>query len=139
MATKEQRNAAPSSKAPHTPLAEWIAAGVSTVIVLGVIGFLIYDGVRSPATPPDITIEIDSIGPAGPGYLVQFRARNRGRLTAAAVVVEGELVAGTGKVETAETTLDYVPAGGQERAGLYFSQDPRAGKLRLEARGYQEP
>lgn len=139
MATKEQRKAAPSSKAPHTPLAEWIAAAVSGVLVLGVIGFLIYDGVRSPPTPPDITIEIDSVGPAGPGYLVQFRARNSGRNTAAEVVVEGELLADTGKVETSETTLDYVPAGGLKRAGLYFSHDPRGGRLRLRARGYREP
>jgi uncharacterized protein (TIGR02588 family) len=139
MAAKAERKAAPSRKAPHTPVVEWIAAGLSTAMVLGVIGFLVYDGVRSPATPPNVTIEVDSIVPAGPGYLVLFRAQNRSRSTAAEVLVEGELQADGGNVETSETTLDYVPAKGLERGGLYFAHDPRRGQLRLKAKGYREP
>ena len=126
-------------RAPNTSTAEWIVAAVSAALVLGVLGFLIYDGVRSPSTPPDITIEIDSVQQAGPGYLVLFRARNRGRSTAAEVVVEGELEADTGKVETSETTIDYVPAGGQQRAGLFFTRDPGRLRLKLRAHGYREP
>jgi uncharacterized protein (TIGR02588 family) len=126
-------------RAPNTSTAEWIVAALSAALVLGVVGFLIYDGVRSPSTPPDVTIEIDSIQQAGPGYLVLFRARNRGHSTAAEVVVEGELEADTGRVETSETTIDYVPAGGQQRAGLFFTRDPRRLRLKLRAHGYREP
>ena len=126
-------------QAPDTSTAEWIVAALSAALVLGVVGFLIYDGVRSPATPPDITVEVDSIQPAGPGYLVLFRAENRGRSTAAGVVVEGELQADTGQVEVSETTIEYVPAGGRQRAGLYFSHDPRRLRLKLRAQGYREP
>jgi uncharacterized protein (TIGR02588 family) len=126
-------------RAPNTSTAEWIVAALSAALVLGVVGFLINDGVRSPATPPDVTVEVDSIQPAGPGYLVLFRAENRGRSTAAEVVVEGELEADTGRVETSETTLDYVPAGGVERGGLYFRRDPRTFRLRLRAQGYRDP
>jgi uncharacterized protein (TIGR02588 family) len=120
-------------------MAEWIVAGLSAVLVLGVVGFLIYDGVRHPSTPPDITVEVDSIVPAGPGYLVLIRADNRGRNTAAEVTVEGELEADTGRVETSQTIIDYVPAGGQGRGGLYFQRDPRSLRLRLRAHGYREP
>ena len=126
-------------RAPNTSTAEWIVAALSAALVLGVVGFLIYDGVRSPSTPPDVTIEIDSVQQAGPGYLVLFRARNRGRSTAAEVVVEGELEADTGKVETSQTTIDYVPAGGQQRAGLFFTHDPGRLRLKLRAHGYREP
>jgi uncharacterized protein (TIGR02588 family) len=118
---------------------EWIVAIASAALVLGVLGFLIYDGVRSPRTPPDVTIEVDSIKTTGQGYLVLFRARNLGRTTAAEVLVEGELEADTGKVETSETTIDYVPAEGEERGGLYFRQDPRRLRLKLRAHGYREP
>jgi uncharacterized protein (TIGR02588 family) len=130
---------AAKAKAPNTSMAEWIVAGVSAALVLAVIGFLIYDGLRSSGTPPDVTIEVDSIAPAGPGYLVLFQARNRGQRTAADVVVEGSLEGDTGRVETSQTTLDYVPPNGLHRAGLYFTRDPRGLRLRLRAHGYREP
>ena len=129
----------PIKRAPTTSTAEWIVAIVSAALVLGVLGFLIYDGVRSPRTPPGITIEVDSIQNAGPGYLVLFHARNSGHATAAEVVVEGELEADSGRVETSETTLDYVPAEGEQGGGLYFRHDPRRSRLRLRAQGYREP
>jgi uncharacterized protein (TIGR02588 family) len=126
-------------RAPDTSTAEWIVAAVSAALVLGVLGFLIYDGVRHPLTPPNVTLEVDSIQAAGPGYLVLLRARNQGRSTAAEVVVEGELQADTGRVESSQTTIDYVPGGGQQSAGLYFTRDPRQLKLKLRAHGYREP
>jgi uncharacterized protein (TIGR02588 family) len=125
--------------APNTSAAEWIVAAASAALVLGVLGFLIYDGVRHPETPPNATVEVDSIQPAGPGYLVLFRALNGGRSTAAEVMVEGELEADTGNVETSETTIDYVPAGGEQRGGIYFAHDPRRLRLRLRAHGFREP
>jgi uncharacterized protein (TIGR02588 family) len=129
----------PIRGAPNTSTAEWVVAAVSAALVAGVLGFLIYDGVRSPHTPPDVTVEVDSIQTAGPGYLVLFRARNSGRSTAADVVVEGELEADTGRIESSETTIDYVPAEGEQRGGLYFTRDPRGLRLRLRARGYRDP
>jgi uncharacterized protein (TIGR02588 family) len=126
-------------RAPQTSTVEWIVAAASAVLVLGVLGFLIYDGVRKPQTPPDVTVQVDSISKAGPGYLVLFRALNRGRATAAEVLVEGELEADTGRVETSQTTIDYVPGGGEQRGGLYFTRDPRILRLQLRAHGYREP
>jgi uncharacterized protein (TIGR02588 family) len=139
MATKARDQSPPLKGAPTTSLAEWIVAAFSAVLVLGVLGFLIYDGVRSPATPPDVTVEVDSIRRAGAGYLVLFRARNSGRSTAAEVLVEGELEADSGRRETSETKIDYVPAGGEQHGGLYFRRDPQRSRLRLRAHGYRDP
>jgi uncharacterized protein (TIGR02588 family) len=139
MASKARGETPPIPRAPNTSLAEWIVAIASAVLVAGVVGFLIYDGIRSPEAPPQIAVEVDSIVTAGPGYLVLFRARNGGKSTAAEVVVEGALEAEGDRVEVAETTLDYVPSGGVERGGLYFEQDPRRLRLRLSAKGYREP
>jgi uncharacterized protein (TIGR02588 family) len=139
MAEKEQRGKPPIRGAPSTSTAEWIVAALSALLVLGVIGFLIYDGLGSPKTPPDVRVEVDSIQQAGPGFLVLLRARNMGNNTAADVIIEGELMTDSGRVETSETVIDYVPAGGEQRAGLYFIRDPRKAKLRLRAHGYREP
>src|SRR5215210_4283428 len=130
MAPKTQQRA-PIKGAPTTSLTEWIVAISSAALVLALLGYLIYDGTRSPRTPPDVTIEVDSIQKAGPGYLVLFRARNSGRTTAAEVLVEGELEADSGRVETAQATIDYVPARGEQRGGLYFRGNPQRSRLRL--------
>ena len=139
MAPKAREQRAPIKGAPTTSVSEWIVAALSAALVLALLGFLVYEGVRSPMTPPDVTVEVDSIHKAGPGYLVLFRARNIGHTTAGAVVVEGELEADSGVVERSETTIDYVPARGEQRGGLYFSRDPQRSRLRLKAHGFREP
>jgi uncharacterized protein (TIGR02588 family) len=139
MPERDKGGKAPIRSAPDTSTAEWIVAAVSALLVLGVIGFLVYEGVAAPKTPPDVTIQIDSVQRAGPGFLVTFRARNSGRNTAADVIIEGELLDDSGRVESAETMIDYVPGGGQQHAGLYFTRDPRSLKLRLRAHGYRDP
>lgn len=126
--------------APHeTTWSQWLVAALSTLLVLGAIGFLVYDALRSPPTPPRIVFEVDSAVPAGDGFLVQFRARNRGNTTAARLIVEGTLGGPTGVVASSEATIDYVPAGGAARAGLYFPLDPRGFRLIIRAKGYAMP
>jgi uncharacterized protein (TIGR02588 family) len=137
--TFKTQQRAPIKGAPTTSVSEWIVAISSAALVLALLGYLIYDGVRSPRTPPDVTIEVDSIQRAGPGYVVLFRARNSGRTTAAEVLVEGELEADSGKVERSETTIDYVPARGEQRGGLYFRRNPGDVRLRIRAHGYRDP
>ncbi|HET6777689.1 MAG TPA: hypothetical protein VFH26_02255, partial [Gemmatimonadales bacterium] len=123
MSPKGREPRAPIKGAPTTSVSEWIVAIASGALVLALLGFLVYEGVSSPGTPPAVSIEVDSIQKAGPGYLVLFRARNGGRTTAAEVLIEGELEADSGTVERSETTIDYVPAGGEQRGGLYFNRD----------------
>lgn len=139
MAPKAREQRAPIKGAPTTSVSEWIVASFSAALVLALLGFLVYEGVRSPEMPPDVTVEVDSIQKAGSGYLVLFRARNSGRTTAAEVLVEGELEDGSGKVERSETTIDYVPARGEQHGGLYFRGDPQRSRLRLRAHGYRDP
>lgn len=118
---------------------EWLTAAVSTILVLGVIGFMGYQALSTPDVPPLIAIEMDSVMVGGQGYLVEFRARNSGQRTAASLLVEGELRADTGLVEKSEATIDYVPAQGHRRGGLYFSNDPRRYRLEIRPKGYDRP
>lgn len=118
---------------------EGAAAIVSTLLVLGVVGYLLYDAVARPRTPPAVTVQADTVLKAGGLWLVRFRAENAGHGTAAAVQVEGELREGDQTVETSEAVLDYVPGESVRRGGLFFRADPRAYRLELRAHGYQEP
>ena len=119
---------------------EWVAAGVSLLIVLGVLGFLLYDAVRASSSPPRIVVVVDSIAPAGPGgYLVSFTATNYGAQTASGVPVRGELRSDTGVVESAEVTVSYVPSQSSRSGGLIFQHDPRRHALQVRPRGYDRP
>lgn len=118
---------------------EWVAAAVSTALVLAVIGYMLYDAVARPQTPPSVTVHADSVLAADGHWRVEFHARNHGHLTAAQVMVQGELMQGDSAVETSEAVLDYVPGGAVRRGGLFFTRDPGAHEIRLRAMGYQEP
>ena len=118
---------------------EWVAAAVSTVLVLGVVGYLLYDAVARPRTPPSLRVSADTVLQADGLWLVEFRATNAGHETAAAVKIEGELMQADSSVESSEAVLDYVPGRSVRHGGLFFLHDPRAYRLELRAHGYQEP
>lgn len=126
-------------KATRTSPWEWVLAAVSAALVLGAIGFMLHEAFSTPSTPPEITIEPGAVSRAGEGYVVEFRAHNRGHTTAQSLVVEGELKSGTGTVEKAQVTIDYVPAHAAREAGFFFSHDPREHTLEIRPRGYDRP
>jgi uncharacterized protein (TIGR02588 family) len=142
-ASKSQKQDDQPGKPPHheTPFWEKVAGAVSLLLVLGVIGFLLYEAFQ-PQTAPEIVTEVQSITPQPGGYLVQFQASNRGRQTAASVLVEGALYdpAGSGEpIETAEATFDYIPDQSDRTGSLVFARDPRQYDLRLQVKGFMDP
>ena len=118
---------------------EWVVAAVGGILVLGAAGFMLWEALHDRATPPSLEVGVEAIHRSEAGYLVEFRIENRGRRTAAAVLVEGELQGDTGIVERAEATIDYVPAQASGRGGLFFTKDPSVFTLRLRPKGYSRP
>lgn len=119
--------------------AEWAVAALGLLAVLAVLAYLVREAAGGPPRPPDVTVTADSVVRGRGGWLVRFTARNAGDEGAADVTVRATLAApGAAPVER-EAHLDYLPAHSARRGGLIFPADPRAGRLRLEAEGYQEP
>ena len=136
-AADRERNEAQGER---TPLLEWVAGAVGATLTLTLIGFLGWEAWTSPGdVPPDVTVRLEAVLPAGEGFVARIVAANGSPETAAAVEVEGVLSRDGDEVETAGATLDYVPGNSEKRGGLFFSEDPREGDLRLRALGYQEP
>jgi uncharacterized protein (TIGR02588 family) len=121
------------------PLLEWIVGAVGAALVGGAVAFLVYHSLTRDRTPPDISLVAERVLDLEDGYLVQFRASNRGGSTAAQLTIEGELASEDGDTETSEATLDYLPPRSDREGGLMFSRDPRAGQLSLRAKGYAHP
>lgn len=144
-------DAAPSERPPRdgrgaraggadvVPPAEWVVAALGLLLVLGVGGVLLRDALRSPTRPPDVTLAVDSVAAGRGGWLVVFEAANAGDQSVADVAVRATLATPRGDTLVREVRVDYLPARSRRGGGVVFPVDPRAGALRLEAVGFQEP
>lgn len=122
----------------RTPLLEWVAGLIGLTIVVGSVGFLVYQGIRSEPPYPELDVQVVDVKPQADGYLAVLRIDNRGGATAQNATVTGRLQTPEG-TETSEVTVDYVPAESSRRAGLFFTRDPRRHPLHVRAEGYQKP
>lgn len=131
----------PAKSNSPVPAAEWVVAAIGLVVFASVVGLMLYDAFAGDHSAPQITVKVESISRNGEGYLVKFRAENLGGETAADVVVDGELPApdGVGGVETASTTLDFLPGHSERQGGFFFKSKPEPDKIRLRASSYREP
>ena len=118
---------------------EWLTAALGLVLVLGAVALMLFDGAANGSRPPDVSVRaVRTLRTAG-GWLVEIEAANRGTETAAELEISGELSRGGRVLESATATVDYLPGGARRRAGLYFSEDPGTGELRLRPVGFREP
>jgi uncharacterized protein (TIGR02588 family) len=121
------------------PRGEWIAAAIGATLVVAAISILVYHAATSANSPPRLTVRAVSTGSAGEQFLVQIEVENHGGSTAAGVTVEAELLDRGAVIERSEATLEFVPPASTQRAGVFFSRDPRRSELKLRASGYHEP
>jgi uncharacterized protein (TIGR02588 family) len=126
-------------KLDDAPLWMWGIGLLGLVLVLGSIGFALYEAVVGDSSPPDVTVQVMEILPTQNGFLVEFRVINEGGTTAAGLTVEGELRDGAEIVEASDTTVEYVPSHSEREGGLFFTLDPRQYDLQLRAKGYETP
>lgn len=136
MANKPENN---EEKLDDAPLWMWAIGLLGLLLVVGSIGFALYEAAVGDSSPPDVTVVVEGITPAQNGFLVEFRVLNEGGTTAAGLTVEGELRSGTEVVETGDTTVEYLPSHSERAGGIFFTLDPREYELQLRATGYETP
>ena len=117
---------------------EWVVFGLGLALVLGVLGFLAYDGATATGEPPRFRIELGRPERRGDGFHVPVRVKNEGGETAGGVAVEVTLEA-AGASERGEFVLAFLPRGGTREASVTFHTDPGAGHLRARVLGYEKP
>jgi uncharacterized protein (TIGR02588 family) len=118
---------------------EWLVGVVSALLIIAMTGWIAGEAVLHQETAPEFRAEILAMQVVRVGFRVEFEIFNEGTSTAAGVKVRGELISGGQATETAETTFDYVPGRSSSRGGLFFSQNPAGGDIRIHALGYTEP
>ncbi|NQE61282.1 hypothetical protein [Caulobacter sp. RHG1] len=118
------------------PPLEWAAAGVGLCLAATAIGLTAWDAAFGVDSPPAIEVRLTKVTPTPYGYVAQIEAFNHGGAPAAQVAVEGVLAGA--EPETASATFDYIPEQSRAEGGLIFEHDPRAGPLKLRAKGFIE-
>ncbi len=139
MSVRENPEKQEHQRKSHTPISEWIVASVGLILVVSAVSFLVYQAVMENLSSPDVIVQVESVMTLRSGYLVKIKIINYGDATAEGLIVEGELKKGEEQIELSHTEIDYAPAHAEKRGGLFFSQDPRQGELRVRALGYEEP
>lgn len=136
--TTTSRNRHKESGEPHW--LEWVTGIVSAILILAMIAWITGVSILREEVPPRFRSTVTAVQPVHGGYHVGFEIVNEGTITAAAVVVRGEIVEGGQVVEAGEVTFDYIPATSKSSGGMLFLQDP-AGRdeVRVRAVGYTDP
>lgn len=118
---------------------EWIVFALGLVLVLGTLGFLVWDASQGEDSPPELTVTLGRPEPRSEGWAVPVTVRNHGGETAegARVVVTLELPGG--EKEEAEYDVAFVPRGSQREGWVHFLHPPGTGRLTGRVSGYEKP
>lgn len=137
---KQDGSGEPGREKQQPSRAEWVVGIVCAIVVLAAVGYLFYEALSGPSTPPMITVRVEQVVPMrSGGYVVEIRARNEGSSTASSLHVEGTLMRDTTTVEKSSATINFVPAETEREAGLFFTKDPRKYRLEVRPTGFDRP
>lgn len=118
---------------------EWLVFGLGLLLVLGTVGFLVWDAVQGAGSPPDLSVVLGHPEPRAGSWAVPVAVRNHGGETAegAHVVVTLELPGG--EKEEAELDVAFVPRGSQRQGWVHFLHPPETGRMTGRVSGYEQP
>lgn len=118
---------------------EWAVFSVGLVVVLGTVGFLVYDMVRSGSAPPDLSVELGAPRRQGGKWVVPVTVKNQGDETAEGAQVEVTLAIPGEPPERARFQIAFVPSGSRREGFVTFAKDPARGRLSGRVVGFETP
>jgi uncharacterized protein (TIGR02588 family) len=118
---------------------EWVALAVSVVAVVGIVGFLLVDGVSDDGRPPTPVVELltaDSYE-TDHGWILPAELTNDGDIAAEFLVLRATATV-AGAEEEAEIAIDYLAAGTAVEISFGFSAQP-SGDVSVQVVGFRLP
>ncbi len=118
---------------------EWVVLGISVAAVVGLVGFLVIDGITDEGRPPQPVVEVrpgDGYDIAG-GWMLPATARNDGDVAAESLVVRATATV-DGAEEESEVTIDFLPSGSEVEISFGFLGRPE-GEVTVTVVGFRLP
>lgn len=118
---------------------EWLALGISILAVVGVVGFLVVDGLTDEGRPPLPAVRLapEMAYPTEHGWLLPATITNEGDEAAEAVLLRATATV-AGDEEESEVTIDFLPAGTDVEVTFGFSAEPE-GEVSVQVVGFRLP
>jgi len=129
--------AEPRERNAKNPL-EWVVFGLSCLLVLGAVAFLILTAITRKDGPADLRITVGEISTRADSTLVTIILTNEGTKTAAAVKIHLTATYPSEERES-DVDVDFVPRGGRREAIAVFSGTERPIQITPKVVGYVEP
>ena len=118
---------------------EWIVFGVSLALVVGTLGYLLYDGATATEVPPSIQVRLGEQQRTPHNFIVPVSVTNDGGQTAEGVHVEVVLESAGGETERGEFVIAFLPRRATREGWVTFRSDPAGAKLTPRVLGYEKP
>lgn len=115
---------------------EWVLGALSAAIIVGLAGFLAYEGATRTGSEPLLSLRVLRIVEQANGHGVVVEVRNQGHATAADVEIAGIR---SGDPLVRQVTLDYAPAESAREVTLVFAAPVSEAELELFVLGYVDP
>jgi uncharacterized protein (TIGR02588 family) len=113
---------------------EWIAGAFSALVVLGMIGFFVYEALFVTDRLPQLSVTLDPYQPDDGAHL-RYKIANSGGRAASRVTLSLTLADGGKR----SVIIDHVPAHSEISGGLYLPERSGAEDLELTVEGYVDP
>lgn len=139
MAATQAKRSNARKRDERTPFIEWLIGSIGVALLVACVAFLVYEGINNGEAPGPITPVVTDIVDAGDRHVVVFEIDNGGSQTLSNLHITARLLDGDREVESARTTIDYLPGHSSQSGGFYFEHDPRTLRVEIRAEGYQKP
>ena len=115
---------------------EWAVFGLSSVLVLGFLGWLLFQTLNQNGSPPRLEISLGAPVVKGQRVMVPVKVENRGDETAESVEIE---VARAGEKEVANFSFPHVPRHGEREGYVEFDAPLEKSDLEAKILGFEAP
>src|SRR5690606_33316557 len=103
---------------------EWVVFASSILMVLGILGYLIYQTIKYEPGSPDLVIMYEEDPSPNAPYRYHLTVKNKGQETAEEVQVEFVLEKDGEAIESATMQIPFAPKSSQREGWVNFSKDP---------------
>ena len=117
---------------------EWVVFGMSSALVVAMIGVLILTAIRWEGRPPELAATLGEPELKDGAVTVVVEVINRGDIAASDVEIVAVRSAG-GEEQSASVVLDFVPRHGIRRGQVSFPDVTEAGSFKVAGIGFAEP